>query len=330
MNKLASLDELFGELKQSSGTQMNSKSEVNIDLLVPFSKHPFRLYTGTRLDDMVRSIKEFGILQPLIVRPYPLEVGKYEILAGHNRCNGAKIAEIKKVPIIIMEGLTDDEAMLVVIESNLLQRSFTDLTYSERALILSEHYKALKSQGRRTDIINQVKTILEASEINDLETSGHDVQKLDSRDKIGQDYNLDGRTIARYLRINLLTDEVKRFIDDRLINFSVGVELSYISEENQIYLIDILNNNNFKVTPNNAKQLRKLEKEGKLNEISIEGVLAGIYDKPIKKSSIFKGVKLKSKVIKKYFSEKQTEKEVEEIIDKALESYFQIDKSNNG
>ena len=331
VNKLASLDDLFGELEEKKENISNRK-EVSTDCLIPFSKHPFRLYSGRRLDDMVRSIREFGILQPLIVRAYrevvanlgsqQIEINKYEILSGHNRWNAAILADVKTVPIIIMEGISDEEAMLVVIETNLMQRSFADLTYSERALILSEHYNALKSQGRRTDIINQVKELLNADEINDSDTSGHDVQKLDSRDKVGQEYGLDGRTIARYIKINTLCDELKRFIDDEIISLTAGVELSYLSEDNQIYLTDILNNNNYKVKQEIASELRKLEESGKLNESIMESVLAGTYKKPKRTPSIFSGIKVKSNIIKKYFNEKQTAKEVEEVIDKALEMYY--------
>jgi ParB family transcriptional regulator, chromosome partitioning protein len=335
-NKLTKLDALFGEMKDVNKDEKDKAIQANVKSLVPFKNHPFRLYTGRRFDEMVRSIKEFGILQPIIVRSFMsdsvqfkdfnIETNKYEILAGHNRWNAAIAAELEEVPIVIMEGLSDEEAMLVVIETNLMQRSFADLIYSERALILSEHYNALKSQGRRTDIINQVRNLLNADEINDSDTSGHDVQKLDSRDKVGQEYGLDGRTIARYIKINTLCQGLKRFIDDEIISLTAGVELSYLSEDNQIYLTDILNNNKYKVKPEIASELRRLEESGKLNESTMESVLAGTYKKSKKTPSIFNGIKVKSNVLKKYFNEKQSTKEVEEIIDKALELYYQNQK----
>lgn len=321
--KLMSLDDLFDDVESPNSNKGNSKVEIDIELLIPFLRHPFKLYTGQRLDDMVRSIEEFGILQPLIVRPFSADTTKYEILAGHNRWNSAVKVGLKKVPVIIMEGLSDDEAMLVVIETNLIQRSFADLSYSERALILSEHYDALKSQGRRVDIINQIKMLLDASEINDSETCGHDVHKLKSREKVGEEYNLDGRTVARYLRINMLNDEIKKFIDDKIISFTAGVELSYLSEDNQIYLVDILNNNNYKVSPEKATELKKLQENNKLNEVIIMKVLEGTYSKPKKQSTVLNGIKVAPKIMKKYFNERQSTEEVENIIDKALELYYQ-------
>ena len=321
--KLQSLDDLFGNYKESDEIQnKEKKSQVKIELLVPFEKHPFRLYFGKRFDDMVRSIKEFGIIQPLIVRPYKLDTKKYEILAGHNRWNAAVNIGLPEVPIIILEGLSDEEAMLIVTETNLMQRSFTDLVHSERALVLAKHHEALKCQGKRTDLLNEVRELLKEEENGDSHTSRPVGVKLGADEKTGRDYNLSGRTVSRYLRIDMLSNEIKKLVDSEEISIRAGVELSFISEDNQIYLADILNNNNYKLDIKAASRLRELEQLNKLSETVMESVLAGTYDKPKKALSILNGVKVKSSVMKKYFTEKQTAKEVEEIIDKALELYF--------
>ena len=125
------------------------------------------------------------------------------------------------------------------------------------------------------------------------------------------------------MRIDSLSEELKRFIDAEEISIRAGVELSYLSEDNQIYLVDILNNNKYKVDIKTAVRLRELQKLNKLTESVMESVLAGTYDKPVKARSIFNGIKVKSNILKKYFNEKQTAKEVEEIIDKALEKYYE-------
>ncbi|MDR2729214.1 MAG: ParB N-terminal domain-containing protein, partial [Chitinispirillales bacterium] len=104
---------------------------LSIDALVPFANHPFKPYEDSRFDDMVRSIKELGVIVPVIVRPK--EDGIYEILSGHNRVNAAKQAGLAEVPVIIKENLTEEEASLIVTETNLVQRSFADLSHSERA-----------------------------------------------------------------------------------------------------------------------------------------------------------------------------------------------------
>ncbi len=321
--KLQSLNDLFGDYKAPEESENSEKRMAKIELLVPFEKHPFKLYYGKRFDDMVRSVRDFGILQPLIVRKYKLDSKKYEILAGHNRWNAAKNIGMLEVPIIVLDGLNDEEAMLIVTETNLMQRSFTDLAHSERALVLAKHHEALKCQGKRMDLINEVKMLLNADEIRDEESVGPMEQRLTSRDIVGQDYNLSGSSVARYLKIDTLSDELKKFIDSEAISIRAGVELSYLNEDNQIYLVDFLNNNNYKVEIKVASRLRELQKQNKLTESVMESVLAGTYDKPKKTLSILNGIKVKSNVMKKYFNEKQTAKEVEEIIEKALELYYQ-------
>ncbi|BCN29507.1 ParB/RepB/Spo0J family partition protein [Anaeromicropila herbilytica] len=322
--KLTSLDEMF----QMDEPQKDDKNtEIEIEKLVPFKNHPFKYYTGERLDDMIQSIKEFGILQPILVRQIDDEI--YEILAGHNRWNAALNIGLSKVPIIIMDGLSDEEALLIVTETNLIQRSFTDLLHSERAFVLTQHYEALKSQGKRIDLISEVKKLLNADKIEDETTCAPVEHKLKSREVVAQNYNLSRATVARYLRINTLDRGLKDLIDTEQISIRASVELSYLTEENQIYLVDILNNNNYKVDIKKATELRELEKASKLNEVTIEKVLAGTYNSKKKVSSILNGIKIKSKVIKKYFTEQQSEKEVEDIIDKALELYYSQTDNNN-
>lgn len=103
---------------------------------------------------MVESIKEYGVITPLIVRPK--EYGKYEILSGHNRANSAKIAGLTKVPVVIKEELTDEEAMLIVTETNLMQRAFSELSHSEKARILTERHCAIKYQGKGINVDEKI------------------------------------------------------------------------------------------------------------------------------------------------------------------------------
>lgn len=327
--KLQTIDDLFGEYRNSDSNNQKEKAKtLSTDALIPFKGHPFKLYEGKRFDDMVKSIGDFGIIQPIIVRPYKLDVKVFEILAGHNRWNVALYLKLPEVPVIIMEGLNDEEAMLIVTETNLMQRSFADLSHSERALVLAKHHEALKSQGKRVDLIEEIKILLIADEISDEETFRHSGEKLNSDTKTGMEYGLSGRSVSRYLRVNKLNQDLKKMLDEEKISLLAGVELSYLSEDNQIYLVDILNNSKYKIDTKVACKLRELQKSEKLNESIMEKILAGDSDKPQKVSSILKGVKLKTKVIKKYFNEKQTEEEVEEIIDKALEYYFHQENPN--
>ena len=125
---------------------------IKLEDLIPFDKHPFKLYEGQRFTDMVDSVRVNGILLPIIVRPH-IKEGKFEILSGHNRVAAAKEAGIKETPVIIRKNLTDDEALLIVTETNLIQRSFADLKHSEKAISLATHYEAMKMKpGYRSDL----------------------------------------------------------------------------------------------------------------------------------------------------------------------------------
>ena len=183
--KVRSFADIFGEDATLSSKQQAGVTEIEISSLVPFANHPFKLYEGERLNDMVTSIKELGVILPVVVRLKDNNV--YEILSGHNRVNAAKIAGLEKVPSIIKEGLSDEEANLIVTETNLLQRSFSDLSYSERAIALSMHHKAIKQQGKRNDLINEIEMLSKPNNINAQETVSQVAKKWRTHEtKIGR------------------------------------------------------------------------------------------------------------------------------------------------
>lgn len=183
-------------------------SNLEIDSIRPFSDHPFRLYEGKRLSDMVESIKEHGILNPAIVRK--CEDG-YEMLAGHNRMNAAKLAGLKEIPVIVKTDLTDVEAYVYVIETNVMQRSFAELLPSEKAAVMAMRYEKVCCQGKRNDIIKERQIM---NGIQPEETCDHNGHKLKSRDVVADEYGLSSRNAARYLRINHLIRPFKNLMDD--------------------------------------------------------------------------------------------------------------------
>ncbi len=121
-----------------------------LESIKPFRNHPFHLYEGERLDDMVESVREHGVLVPAIVRTIQ---GGYEMLAGHNRLNAARLAGLAEIPAIVKEGLPDAEAYVYVIETNMLQRSFNDLSVSERIAVLAERYDKVCGTKKREEIL---------------------------------------------------------------------------------------------------------------------------------------------------------------------------------
>ena len=168
----------------------NGVEQIAIDSIKAFHNHPFHLYEGERLNDMVESIREHGVLNPVIVR----KLGKgYEMLSGHNRANAAKLAGLTEIPAIVKVGLSEAEAYVYVIETNLMQRSFTDLLPSEKAAVMAAHYDKVCCQGKRNDIIRELQ-ILSGADPDD--TCCHNGNKLKSLDVIASEYGFSSSKVS--------------------------------------------------------------------------------------------------------------------------------------
>lgn len=318
-NNMINLNEMFGLEDENNNIETEGKraTEVNLSQLVPFLNHPFKLYQGDRLDDMVQSIKEYGVITPLIVRPK--EYGKYEILSGHNRANAGKIVGLEKIPVVIKEDLTDEEAILIVTETNLIQRSFSELSHSEKARILTERHNAIKEQGRRIDLINEIENLSRMGDLQNNSTFSQIDKKLDSRDKIESKYDLSSATVSRYLRIDALIDDLKTRLDNNEIPFIAGVNISFLKEDEQEIVESILESYSFKVDLKKSEILKNCSQGRNFNYDKAHEVLSGkFFDKPKK----VKNFKLKPKLVSKFFKENQTQSEIENIIENALELYF--------
>ncbi len=279
----------------------NAVQEIPVEKIIPFHNHPFHLYEGERLNEMVESIKEHGILNPVIVQK---KEDTYEMLAGHNRWNAAKLAGVKEIPAIVKDGLTEQEAYVYVIETNMLQRSFSELTVSEKAAVLAERYDKVLSQGKRNDIIKELEEMS-----GKQSTSGHRDQKLWSRDSLGEEYGMSGSSVARIMRVNHLIPELKEKVDTEELNFVAGVGLSYLSEEEQKL---ILQN---EIMPD-AKQVKKLREEaGNLTEEKVAEVIS--RKEKVKTVSI----EISEEWRKKYF-EGMDKRQMADVIEEALEMWL--------
>lgn len=275
-----------------------------VDKVKPFHDHPFRLYEGERLDDMVESIREHGILAPVIVQ----KKGRgFEMLSGHNRLNAAKIAGLTEIPAIVKEGLSEQEAYVYVIETNMIQRSFSELLPSEKAAVLAARYEKVISQGKRNDILREIAEI-DSGNV----TCGHDVHKSRSRDSIGEEYGMTGRNIARYMRVDRLISEFKDRLDAGDMTLTVAVELSYLSEDEQeaVAVQDV------KVDEKTAKAVRAAAgelTEGKLGEI-LHPAKASVPAKMV-------SVKIPAEAEEKYFSGLKA-KDRADLVMQALDAWF--------
>lgn len=296
-------------------------TEMDFDQMESFPNHKFKLYEGQQLADMVESIRQFGILLPIIL--WHTEDGKYIILSGHNRRNAAQLAGLTQGPVIIRENLTNDEAVLIVTETNLRQRSFADMSHSERAYCLAEHYEALKSQGKRNDLLAEIETLLNPHEIKENETSAEVQHRLKSRDKIGQEYGLSRDKVAKYIRLAKLVTDLMEQVDTGEIAFLAAYDLSFVEDTaKQQQIAGLMESDSYKVDMKKAELLRSYYETGKLTDTAIVQILSGEKTrKP--KSNKPQPVKVKPAVITKYFTPQQTAKEIEETIEKALAFYFE-------
>ncbi len=328
--RIRSLDDLFtsGEIQSHSNKAASAVTQTadGIIFIPPqkirtFPKHPFRLYDGERLDDLVESVKANGILIPTIVRKIEKDENgyEYEMLAGHNRQNAAIIADLEVIPCIVKENITDEEAWIYVIETNVMQRSFTDMLPSEKAAVLALRYSKMFSQGKRNDIIEELKRLENPDYIRENSTCGSDCHKLKSRDKVGAEYSLSGRSIANYVRANSLITALKVRLDNGELTLAVSVELSYLSTEVQQYIENVLIENEFKVDVKKATVLRSYD--DKLTEDSVYEILSG--EKARKsRADTPPPIKIKHTVYSKYFAPNTKTSEIERIIGEALALYF--------
>ena len=302
------VDMLTGEVPaQETAEAVAGIQMLPVEKIKPFHEHPFRLYEGERLDDMVESIREHGVLNPVIV--WKKKSG-YEMLADHNRLNAAKIAGLSEIPAIVKTELSEEEAYVYVIETNLIQRSFSELLPSERAVVLSERYEKISCQGRRNDIRREIEIM---SGKKPTDTCGHDVHKK-SRDSIGEEYGMTGRNIARYMRVNQLIEPLKAMLDAGEISLVTAVDLSYLDEKEQEMVSEQAKWSGIKISQKSVKELR--ERSGSLADKDVADVMNP-------KTNISKTVSIKIPVEtgEKYFAGK-TAKERSDVVVMALDAWF--------
>lgn len=328
--RIKSIDDLLGldaaEENPVEPTPSLSLSTKNTIVTLPpqairsFRGHPFRLYEGDRLSVLVESISEYGVLTPVIIRKIERDEDgfEYEMLAGHNRQNAVAIVN-RELPCIVKENLSDEDAWIYVIETNVLQRSFSEMLPSEKAAVLTLRYSKMISQGRRNDIIEELKRLENPDEIKENNTCGSDFHKSKSRDALGAQYNLTGRSVATYLRINELSAALKIRIDDGEFTIAAAVQLSYLEQEEQQMVEAVLSESEYKVNEGKAVLLR--EYTGKLTPERAKQILSGEFNWKPKKSTAA-AFKVKPTIYKKYFTASISQKEFDSIVDEALALYF--------
>ena len=257
-------------LEDTSVLEQGDIQNIELNLLENYHDHPFTLYTGKRLSDMVESVKENGILNPIII--LKKEDGAYEILSGHNRAGAARLANLKTVPCIVKENLSEEQAYTYVIETNLMQRSFSDLLATEKALVLKVRYEKIASQGKRNDLQKEINNLDRG--IIEKESKAED--KTNSRKSLGKEYNLSGASIARYLRLNELSKSWKQDVDNEKIGLTMAVDLSYLPKEIQDYLYQQCEELELTLKSSDTKALHLMNRQEELNQEMITTYLMNL------------------------------------------------------
>lgn len=218
--KLQSVDELLG-VPEIAGTQ-----EIEIGRIHSFPNHPFKVIDDEKMDTLVDSIRENGILNPVIVRPD--NSGDYEMISGHRRLHAAGIAGLKKVPAIVKE-MSDDEAIINMVDAN-IQRE--EILPSERAFSLKMKMDAMRRQGARLDVNG---------------TCGTQCHKLGTKTSeiVGEAFGLKGRQVRKYIRLTELIPDMLVSVDNKKITIAMGVDISYLDEQIQKWVYEYYKDNGF-------------------------------------------------------------------------------------
>ncbi|MEK3737860.1 MULTISPECIES: ParB N-terminal domain-containing protein [Paenibacillus] len=323
--KLSSIDELLllseGPDHTTSSPENSGVTSLLLSSLIPFHKHPFKLYEGKKLDDLIESVLENGVLIPVIVRP--MEQDSYEILSGHNRVNAAKAAGLLSIPSIVKEQLTEAEAVIIVVDTNFHQRSIQDMLPSELARALEMQLEACKEAKQKQSKLSEIEKAQITS--NDKENDervpvGHPGKSVD---EVSEKNDMSPTNIKRYLRLNHLLPELMERVDQGEIKLRPAVDLSYLKREEQQTVESLIHVQGYKVDMKKSELLRAKSENRNLTEQAASAILSGVSSrKP--KNMVPAPFKLKHKVYAKYFSPESKAAEVEEIIDKALTLYFSL------
>ena len=295
--KLPKLDDLFTSQAQRDYEKAEKVEEIDVSKISDFPNHPFKVKDDDKMEEMVKSIKQYGVILPVIVRPK--NDGTYEMISGHRRKRACELAGVKQI-ISIVKDLSDDEATILMVDSN-IQRE--EILPSEKAFAYKMKLEAMRHQGKNIDIDGN-------------ETSAPMVQKLTSREILGNEVGESRENIRRYIRLTHLIPELLEQVDLKRIAFRPAVELSYLSEDNQYVVQNIFEFDEVTPSLSQAIRLKKLEQEGKLTEEKIEEILG--QEKPNQKEFI----KIHNERIDKYIPQKIKESgKVEDFIIQCVEEH---------
>lgn len=268
------------------------RTEMPLSDLHPFEGHPFKVLDDELMEQTVESIKQIGVVSPLIVRPDP--EGGFEILSGHRRLHAAQLAGLETVPVIVKE-MDDDAAIIFMVDSN-LQRE--NILPSERAFSYKMKLEAMKHQGQRGDL-----------------TSDQVGQKSWAVNQLADDANESKTQVQRFIRLTNLIPEILDMVDEKKIAFNPAVELSYLKPSEQKEFLEAMDYAQASPSLSQAQRLKKLSQEG---DCTLDAMCEVMNE--IKKDEL-DHVTTKNEVLRKYFPKSYTPKQMQDTIIRLLEKW---------
>lgn len=262
-------------------------TNISINKLHEFKDHPYKVLDNDEMNNLIESIQQQGIMTPLIVRPLENTTDEYEIISGHRRFHAAQKAGLKDVPSFI-RSVSRDDAAIMLVDSNLHREHILP---SEKAFAYKMKYEALRHQGTSCQVGTKSRT----------------------DDIIAENATDSARQIQRYIRLTKLIPKILNMIDEQRIAFSVGVELSYLTEAEQKYLLKSIELDDKTPSLSQAIQMKKLSQIGRLDNKTIEQIIS--EEKPNQKEKI----SFKCEDLTKFFPENFTPRDIERRIIKLIE-----------
>ena len=289
---LSSYDDIFSTEESRQEEQREQVQQIPIGELFPFKNHPFKVLDDDSMSDTVESVKQYGVLSPLIARPRPK--GGYEIISGHRRQHAAELAGLETLPVIVRQ-MDDDAAIILMVDSN-LQREH--ILPSERAFAYKMKLDAMKNQGARSDL-----------------TSPQVASKFRSDDEVAKGQGISGDTVRRFIRLTNLIPELLDMVDNKTVSFNPAVELSYLSPEQQQEVIRAMDDTQNFPSVSQAKRIKKLAQDGTFTTETVVAIMGE------EKKSELDTVTIKNDTLRKYFPRSYTPKQMEDTIIKLLEQW---------
>ena len=289
---LSSYDDIFSTEESRQEEQREQVRQIPIGELFPFKNHPFKVLDDDSMSDTVESVKQYGVLSPLIARPRPK--GGYEIISGHRRQHAAELAGLETLPVIV-RNMDDDAAVLLMVDSN-LQRE--NILPSERAFAYKMKLEALKNQGARSDL-----------------TSDQVGQKSWAVNQLADDANESKTQVQRFIRLTNLIPEILDMVDEKKIAFNPAVELSYLKPSEQKEFLEAMDYAQASPSLSQAQRLKKLSQEG---DCTLDAMCEVMNE--IKKDEL-DHVTIKNEVLRKYFPKSYTPKQMQDTIIRLLEKW---------